>query len=100
MPELVNTTARPIWCGNVRLIPGQSAEINDTWMKNKRMSALLDSGAVKPAAEAKPVLPARQTAPTQQTQTATPAAQPNRPMPVQQSNRAPPPPPPPATKEA
>ena len=98
MPELVNTTARPIWCGNVRLIPGQSATVDDVWMKNKRMTALMDSGMLKTGAEQKPVLPPRQNPQAQTTTPATPPVPPtNRPVPVQQSARAPVPPA--ATKE-
>ena len=63
MPALTNTTARPLWCGNVRLIPGQSDMVADEWMQHKRMQALLESGDVKPAAEQQPARQAQRPIP-------------------------------------
>jgi hypothetical protein len=80
MPMLANASLRPFWFGNVRLIPGMSAMVDDKWMDHKRMATLMDSGAIKdqPAekVEAKPAPtpPRPAVAPTQPVGRTPPAA--------------------------
>lgn len=66
MPALTNTTVRPIWCGNDRLMPGGTGMVDDKWMEHPRMKSLLESGDIKPSAEQLPTRQERRSPPIPQ----------------------------------